>query len=75
MTNITRGEGLEHFETLRLTKDGRLINVSITASPIKDAAGKVIGVSKMVRDISARKKAEQQLILLKTCISILTKLA
>jgi PAS domain S-box-containing protein len=74
LDKITQGEGLEQFETLRLTKDGRLINVSITASPIRDSAGKVIGVSKMVRDISARKKAEQQLILLKTCISNLNEI-
>jgi len=72
--SILRGESLEHFETLRQTKDGRLIDVSITASPIKDAAGKAIGVSKTVRDISARKKAEQQLILLKTCISNLSEI-
>ena len=74
LESILRGESLEHFETLRRTKDGRLIEVSITASPIKDAAGKAIGVSKVVRDISARKKAEQQLILLKTCISNLSEI-
>jgi len=59
--SILRGESLEHFETLRQTKDGRLIDVSITASPIKDAVGKAIGVSKVVRDISTRKKADQHL--------------
>ena len=72
--NILRGESLEHFETLRQTKDGQLIDVSITASPIQDAAGKAIGVSKVVRDISARKKADQHLRLLNTCISNLNEI-
>jgi len=58
---IRRGESVKHFETRRQTKDGRLINVSITASPIKDAAGKIIGVSKVARDITDRKQAEAAL--------------
>ena len=57
--NIKRGETLEHFETLRQTKDGRLIDVSVTASPIKDAAGNIIGVSKMARDITESKRAQE----------------
>ena len=56
---IKVGESVEHFETLRQTKDGRLITVSVTASPIKDASGKPIGVSKVARDITERKQAEQ----------------
>jgi len=56
---IKRGESVEHFETLRQTKDGLLIDVSVTVSPIKDAAGKAIGVSKVARDISGRKRAEE----------------
>jgi len=55
---IRRGENVGHFETRRQTKDGRLIDVSITASPIKDAAGQVFGVSKVAHDISLRKEAE-----------------
>ncbi|MEI7535390.1 MAG: PAS domain S-box protein, partial [Verrucomicrobiae bacterium] len=51
---IAQGEAIEHFETIRQTKDGRLIDVSITASPIKDAAGKITGVSKVARDITER---------------------
>ena len=66
---IKSGESVEHFETLRQTKDGRLIDVSVTASPIKDATGKPIGVSKVARDITERKRAEQQLNLLNTCVS------
>ncbi len=58
---IRRGESVQHFETLRQTKDGRLIDVSVTASPIKDAAGKVIGVSKVVRDITERRAAAEKI--------------
>jgi PAS domain S-box-containing protein len=56
---IKHGESVEHFETLRQTKDKRLINVSVTTSPIKDATGKVIGLSKVARDITERKRAEE----------------
>ncbi|MGD0404970.1 MAG: PAS domain S-box protein, partial [Candidatus Acidiferrales bacterium] len=56
---IRRGESVEHFETLRQTKDGRLIDVSVTASPIKDSGGKPIGVSKVARDITERKRADE----------------
>jgi signal transduction histidine kinase/ActR/RegA family two-component response regulator len=52
------GESVEHFETRRQTKDGRLIDVSVTTSPIKDARGKVLGVSTMIRDITERRKME-----------------
>lgn len=58
---IRRGESVRHFETMRKTKDGRLINVSVTASPIKDATGRIIGASKVARDISERKQAEEML--------------
>lgn len=58
--SVSRGENVEHFETQRLTKNGRLIDVSVTASPIRNAKGVVIGVSKVARDISERKKLEQQ---------------
>jgi PAS domain S-box-containing protein len=52
LERIGRGQSVEHFETLRKRKDGRIINVSVTASAIKDASGKVIGVSKSARDIT-----------------------
>jgi PAS domain S-box-containing protein len=61
LEKINRGESIEHFETLRQTKDGRLIDVSVTVSAIKEAAGKVIGVSKVARDITVRKRAEEAL--------------
>jgi len=66
LEKIRRGESIEHFETLRQTKDGRLIDISVTASPIKDAAGNPIGVSKIARDITARKKGDESLQLFRT---------
>lgn len=60
LTKIKQGESIEHFETVRQTKDGRLIEVSLTASPIRDAAGKIIGVSKVARDITDRKVAQEK---------------
>jgi PAS domain S-box-containing protein len=60
LSRIRRGERLEHFETIRLAKDGRRLNISITVSPIKDSAGHVIGASKVARNITERKNAEQR---------------
>ena len=62
MENIRAGRRVEHFETVRLTKDGRLIDVSLTVSPVKDADGKVIGASKILRDVSKRIRLEQSLL-------------
>jgi PAS domain S-box-containing protein len=61
LSRLRRGERMDHFETERLTKDGRRINVSLTISPIKDAQGTVIGASKIARDITDRKRHEQML--------------
>jgi PAS domain S-box-containing protein len=58
---IRRGEIVAEFETIRLTKDGRRIEVSVTASPIEDETGNVIGASKLVRDISDCKRADEEL--------------
>ncbi len=58
---IRRGERLEHFETRRLTKDGRLIEVSVTASPIRDKEGNIVGVSKIARDITVLKEREREI--------------
>jgi PAS domain S-box-containing protein len=60
--NIRAGRRLEHFETVRLTKSGQLLDVSITVSPVKDALGRVIGASKILRDISTRKRMERSLL-------------
>ncbi|MEY2429153.1 MAG: two-component system, chemotaxis family, CheB/CheR fusion protein [Verrucomicrobiota bacterium] len=59
---IERGEKSEHFETLRQTKAGRLIDVSVMVSPIKDASGKVIGAAKVARDITTHRLAEEALL-------------
>ncbi|MBO0696587.1 MAG: PAS domain S-box protein, partial [Verrucomicrobia bacterium] len=61
LRRIGSGESIEHYETVRRRKDGRLIDVSLTISPIKDANGKVVGASKIARDITQRKAAERQL--------------
>jgi PAS domain S-box-containing protein len=60
--NIQAGRRMEHFDTIRLAKDGRLIDVSLTISPIRDADGRVIGASKILRDVSSRKRMEQSLL-------------
>jgi PAS domain S-box-containing protein len=56
---LRRGERVDHFDTIRVTKDGRRINISVTVSPIRNAAGRVIGASKVARDVSERKRAER----------------
>ena len=58
LDKIKSGNSVQHFETQRLTKTGKLIHVSVTASPIKDSMGGIRGVSKTVRDISERKQVE-----------------
>ena len=59
LNSIARGQSIEHFETIRQTKTGRRIDISVTASPIRDASGKVVGVSKVARDISQKKRAQE----------------
>jgi len=61
LEQILSGKAVEHFETERMMKDGRRLPVSLTVSPIMDAAGKVVGASKIVRDITERKAAEESL--------------
>ncbi|MGE6784484.1 PAS domain S-box protein [Ensifer adhaerens] len=60
LAQIRAGHRVDHFETLRQRKDGRLVPISLRISPIRDSAGAVIGASKIARDISERKQAEQQ---------------
>ncbi|MDE3104730.1 MAG: PAS domain S-box protein [Acidobacteriota bacterium] len=62
LQKILQNQTVEHFSTVRRTKDGREIDVSLTISPIRDARGKVIGASKIARDITATKSLEQQLL-------------
>jgi PAS domain S-box-containing protein len=61
LTRIRRGESVEHHETVRVKKDGKLIDISLTVSPIFDESGQVIGASKIARDITDRKSTELQL--------------
>jgi PAS domain S-box-containing protein len=58
---VRRGERVEHFDTMRVTKSGRRIPVSLTVSPVRDPRGAIIGASKIARDISERKEAEEAL--------------
>ena len=60
LARIRAGERLEHFETVRVTKDGRHLDVSLTISPMRDRAGTIIGASKIVRDITERKRLERR---------------
>ena len=62
LRRIRDGEYIDHYETWRRAKDGQLIPVSLKVSAIKDAAGRVIGLSKIARDISDRKQAEERLL-------------
>jgi PAS domain S-box-containing protein len=61
LARIKDGHAVEHYETVRVTKSGRTLHVSLTQSPVRDSAGVIIGASKIVRDISERKKADQML--------------
>ncbi|RZK39716.1 MAG: PAS domain S-box protein [Pedobacter sp.] len=60
LSRLKNGERVEHFETKRLTKSGKLIDVSLTISPVKDKEGKIIGLSKIIRDITYKKQEEQR---------------
>jgi PAS domain S-box-containing protein len=61
LARIRRGERVDHFETVRRRKDGSLIDISLTVSPVKNAQGKIVGASKIARDISEQKQAQQQI--------------
>ncbi len=62
LRKLRAGERLEHFETTRVTKAGQRVEVSLTISPVKDSTGRVIGSSKIARDITARKQMERSLV-------------
>ena len=59
LARLRRGERVDHFETVRRRKDSLLLDISLTISPVKDANGRIIGASKIARDISERKRAER----------------
>ena len=60
LARIRRGERVDHYETVRVTRDGRLLDISLTVSPIRDAEGRVVGASKIARDISERRRFEAE---------------
>ena len=61
LERIRRGERLEHYETVRRRKDGRLVDISLTVSPVRHAEGRIVGASKIARDITGRKRGEEAL--------------
>jgi PAS domain S-box-containing protein len=61
LSRIQRGESIQHFDTERVRKDGSLVAISVTVSPLKDSSGKIVGASKVARDITQRKRTEEQL--------------
>ncbi|HET9067937.1 MAG TPA: PAS domain S-box protein [Amaricoccus sp.] len=65
LARLRRGERIDHFDTVRRAKDGRRVFVSLTVSPVRNAAGEIVGASKVARDVTDRKRAEelQQLLL------------
>src|SRR5215208_410366 len=59
LARLRRGEHIRHYETVRRTKDGRDIDISVTVSPLRDHSGKIVGASKVARDITERKQADK----------------
>ena len=60
LERLRRGERIEHFETVRMRKDGTPLDISLTISPVKDGTGKIVGASKVARDITDRKQAAER---------------
>jgi PAS domain S-box-containing protein len=75
LTQIRRGERIQHFETQRRAKDGRLLDISLTVSPVKDASGRIVGASKIARDITERRQTEQALATTVQRLEVLYRLA
>jgi PAS domain S-box-containing protein len=61
LEKIRRGESVEHYESIRISKDGRRLNVSVTVSPLRDTAGTIVGASAIARDITGQKRTESHL--------------
>ena len=61
LDRLGRGQQIEHFETVRVRKDGRRLDISLTVSPIRNGEGRVVGASKVARDVTERKRAEAEL--------------
>jgi PAS domain S-box-containing protein len=60
MSRLRRGERIDHYDTQRVRKDGTRVDVSVTISPVRNAAGQIIGASAIARDISVRRSAEAE---------------
>jgi PAS domain S-box-containing protein len=61
LSRLRRGERVDHYETLRVRKDGELLDISLTISPVKNASGRIVGISKIARDITERRRVEKAL--------------
>src|ERR1700688_4299940 len=61
LARLRQGERIDHFDTIRVRKDGTKLDISLSISPVRDAAGKIIGASKIARDITGRKRIEREL--------------
>ena len=61
IASLRAGNRIEHYETVRVTKDGRLIEVALTISPLRDQTGEIVGASKILRDVTERKRIEREL--------------
>jgi PAS domain S-box-containing protein len=68
LRQLRAGERIQHFETVRVTKEGKRVDVSLTMSPIKDSEGRIVGASKIARDITERKQAEKSLRLFRVLV-------
>src|SRR4029077_20011027 len=62
LERLSRGERIDHFDTVRVRKDGTMVDISLTISPLRDAAGKIVGASKIARDFTQRKRIERRLL-------------
>jgi signal transduction histidine kinase len=61
LARLRQGERIDHFDTIRVRKDGTAFDASLSISPVRDSAGKIIGASKIARDITERKRVEREL--------------
>jgi PAS domain S-box-containing protein len=61
LAHVGKGESIDHFETVRVRKDGKLIDVAVTISPLRNNSGKIVGASTIARDITERKHAEEEI--------------
>jgi PAS domain S-box-containing protein len=59
LARLRNGEQIDHYETVRIAKDGRRLDISLTVSPLRDKSGTVVGASKIARDITERKHVEK----------------